>query len=46
MNYKCGNCGEDLARLADDCPTCMKREAEKKKKIQEEYDAKNKNPQA
>jgi len=42
MKYKCGNCGEDMVRLADDCPTCMKREQEKKAEIQRKYDERNK----
>ena len=41
MNYKCGTCGNTLQALNDDCPTCMAKEEAKKKRIQDEYDAKN-----
>jgi len=39
MNYKCGTCGTDLERLNDDCPTCLAKEEQEKKRIQEEYDS-------
>ena len=41
MQYKCGQCGNTLERLNDDCPTCVAKEEAEKKWIQEEYDAKN-----
>jgi len=44
MNYVCGNCGNKLEKLNDDCEICMAREKAKKEKIQSDYDKHAKNP--
>jgi len=41
MNYKCGTCGTRLELLNDDCPNCLAKEEESKKRIKEEYDKRN-----